>query len=75
MGVGEGTGAMVMTTLTKVVERDVPLAVTSCSLTVSLEVTWAKSIGWVLTEVRAVSTDEGPVAITVAGVTTMPVIM
>ena len=72
---GVGTGAMVMTTLTKPLDSVVPLGVTNGSLTVSLELTRARSIGWVFTEVRAVSTEEGPETVTVAGLTTIPVIM
>jgi hypothetical protein len=73
VGEAEATGAIVMTTLATVLERLVPVGVTSRALTVSLEVAWARSIGWVLTAVRAVSTEAGPVAVMVRGMTSIPV--
>jgi hypothetical protein len=73
VGVTEATGATVITTLTRPLESVVPGGVTSATFTVSLAVTWARSIGWVLILVNAVRVDAGPVTVTVRGRTSIPV--
>jgi hypothetical protein len=47
VGVGdaEATGAIVITTLTELIDKLVPVGVTSCTFTVSLEVAWLRSMG------------------------------
>ena len=64
---------MVITTVTKVSDRVVPPGATTVGFTVRLDVAWAMSMGWVLTDVSAARVKPGPVTMTVRGVTTIPV--
>jgi hypothetical protein len=73
VGVAVATGTTVIATLITPTDRLVPTGVTSSTLTVSLAVRWDTSIGSVLTEVSWVSTEAGPLTVTLKGTSWMPV--